>query len=300
MKVRRGRQGLHLFDRNTGVNILFDEVPVSEAGRHRAPRYVSFAITNACELKCPYCYAPKAPARLCREQIVLWASELAANGCLGIGFGGGEPTAHPEFAEICELVAMSTDLAVGITTHGHRFDSTLAQRLRGHVHFIRVSVDGVDETYERLRGRPFADLRKRIETIASIAPFGFNVVVNEETVGDLDDIYALAELSGASEILLLPEQPVGNHGGISAVAEVALSAWVGGTEGRIPLTISEARIPGGVPSTDPFPSDLPLEEHAHVDAFGMLREHAFASQGIEIGESLIGAVEDLSKGVEVG
>jgi len=299
MKLRRGRHGLHLFDRASGINILFDEIRVPEVGYHLAPRYASFALTNACELKCPYCYAPKSPARLVARQVTAWAAELAANGCLGVGFGGGEPTAHPEFAEICEQVRSSTDLAVGVTTHGHRFDAELAERLRGHLHFIRVSVDGVGSTYERLRGRSYADLVSRLETIASIAPFGLNVVVNEETLGDLDGVYGLAVSRGASEVLLLPEQPVGGRGGIGAEAETVLAAWVAAERREIPLTISEATIPDGIPTSDPFAGEPPLEGHAHVNAFGMLAEHAYATETVEIGASLIDALEELSRGVAV-
>jgi MoaA/NifB/PqqE/SkfB family radical SAM enzyme len=299
VKLRRGRHGLHLFDRASGINILFDEVQVPEVEYHLAPRYASFALTNACELKCPYCYAPKSPARLDGHKVTAWAVELAANGCLGVGFGGGEPSAHPEFAEICEQVSCSTDLAVGVTTHGHRFDAELAERLRGHLHFIRVSVDGVGPTYERLRGRSFADLVHHLETIASVASFGLNVVVNEETVTDLDGVYELAASKGASEILLLPEQPVRERGGIGAGTEAALAEWVAAERREIPLTISEARIPDGIPTSDPFAGEPPLEGHAHVNAFGMLAEHAYATEMVEIGASLIDALEELSRGVAV-
>jgi MoaA/NifB/PqqE/SkfB family radical SAM enzyme len=148
-----------MFDRESGLNILLDEVTPPPQAWARAPRYVSIALTNACELRCPFCYAPKTPGRLAPDEVVAWIGELDRAGCLGVGFGGGEPTAHPHFAEICARAAASTSLAVTLTTHGHRFTDALANKLRGNVHFVRVSIDAVGQHYERIRGRRFDALR---------------------------------------------------------------------------------------------------------------------------------------------
>ena len=66
--------------------------------------------------------------------------------------GGGEPTMYPQLAEICHHVAKNTRMAVSITTHGPHLTPELAGRLHGGVHFLRLSMDGIGETYERLRG----------------------------------------------------------------------------------------------------------------------------------------------------
>ena len=58
-KVRLSEAGMHLFDRISGLNILLDEVKVPAGQVSRAPRYLSVALTNACELRCVFCYAPK-------------------------------------------------------------------------------------------------------------------------------------------------------------------------------------------------------------------------------------------------
>jgi len=167
---------MHLFDRVTGLNVLLDEVEVPAHQASQAPRYVSVALTNACELRCHYCYAPKQVATLDEDRVVAWAVELDDGGCLGIGFGGGEPTAHPRFARLCARIAESTSMAVTFTTHGHRITPALVEALRGSVHFARLSVDGVGPTYERLRGRPFTAIRTAAAMLRSVAPIGINVV----------------------------------------------------------------------------------------------------------------------------
>lgn len=94
-KVRFSRSGAHWFDRTSGLNILLDDLEIPRECWSRAPRYVSIALTNACELRCPFCYAPKVPGRLKANAVLSWVAELGRAGALGIGFGGGEPTAHP-------------------------------------------------------------------------------------------------------------------------------------------------------------------------------------------------------------
>ncbi|WP_408376205.1 radical SAM protein [Paraburkholderia sp. RL18-085-BIA-A] len=99
MKSRSGPDGVHIFDRRTGLNILFDEVSVDQPKWATAPRQVSVALTNLCDLNCSYCYAPKHRAALATEKVLSWLEELDSEGCLGVGFGGGEPTLHPDFPE---------------------------------------------------------------------------------------------------------------------------------------------------------------------------------------------------------
>jgi sulfatase maturation enzyme AslB (radical SAM superfamily) len=130
-KIRVSASGVHLFDRVSGVNVLLDEVRVPAARFSRAPRYLSIALTNACELRCVYCYAPKHAAALDRDRVLAWAVELDAAGCLGVGFGGGEPTAYRRFAQLCSEIAQSTSMAVTFTTHGHRLTPELVSSLRG-------------------------------------------------------------------------------------------------------------------------------------------------------------------------
>lgn len=154
---RHGPSGLHCFDRSSGLNLLFDEVRVAPERWSKAPRNVSIALTNACDLACDFCYAPKKAASLPTDRIIRWLDELDTHGCLGIGFGGGEPTFHRGFPDICRFAARETGLAVTFTTHGHRLlDGSIATAIAGCVHFIRVSMDGVGRTYEAIRGRPFS------------------------------------------------------------------------------------------------------------------------------------------------
>lgn len=283
LKVRAGPSGVHIFDRMTGLNVLLDEVQVPLALWATAPRQVSIALTNACDLACPYCFAPKNYAALDPERVASWLDELDANGCLGVAFGGGEPTLYEHLVELCHYAARNTGLAVSFTTHAHRLDDNLLASLVGSVHFVRVSMDGVGATYEALRGRPFAALRHRLESVRRLVPFGINFVVNARTFPDLNAATELAAELGAAEFLLLPEQPSRGGSGIDDHTVRALRRWVNQYQGTVPLTVSEAGA-DGLPICNPVGQETGLLAYAHIDATGVLKKSSFDMDGVTIGK----------------
>lgn len=294
-KSRSTQQGVHYFERQTGINIFLDEVRPPEPNWSVAPRYVSVALTNACELSCPYCYASKKPARLGAQQIGPWLRELDQNGCLGVGFGGGEPTLHSEFTKICRLTANETGMAVSFTTHGHRITDDLVKQLRGNVHFIRVSVDGVGRTYEENRGRDFAELERRVDLVAGICPFGINVVVGNKTAWELDALLECAERWGADELLLLPEQQTKGRNGIGKAAYAEMTRWLTARRSHSTTRVGISKMAdlSGIAIADAFPKEDPLTAHAHIDASGAVRADAFTDRKITIQESVIEALREL-------
>jgi MoaA/NifB/PqqE/SkfB family radical SAM enzyme len=286
LKVRIGAAGLHFFNRNTGMNLLVDEISLPTSMWSTAPRQVSIALTNACDLVCPHCYAPKNPAVLNFEQLTSWLTDLDANGCIGVGFGGGEPTLYPRLAELCSYTAEKTGLAVTMTTHAHHLSDHLLKDLSGNVNFIRVSMDGVDATYESIRGRSFASLIQRIKALSKSFPFGINFVVNSKTIDDLDKAIDLAEEFGCSEFLLLPEEATLRTGGIDSDTRRILQEWVANYRGCIPLTVSESGA-DGLPICNPLIAETGLDAFAHIDASGILKRTSYSIDGVQIIEDRV-------------
>jgi molybdenum cofactor biosynthesis enzyme MoaA len=246
-------------------------------------------------LRCPFCYAPKVPGRLEISAIVRWAQELDGAGALGVGLGGGEPTAHPDFVRLCQQLTRETRLAVSFTTHGHRIDSAVADQLRGFVQFIRVSVDGTGSVYESARGRSFAALEERVARIAGIAPFGINTVVSRDTLASLDDVLEFAARSGARELLLLPERPTTGRPGLDVDGHARLGQWIREVRTQLRLTIAHGAGVADLPLADPFGAEPPLEAHAHVDARGVLRTDAYAATGVPVTGSILDALRALAE-----
>lgn len=299
MKSRIGPNGVHLFDRFSGLNVLIDELRPKEAIWSMSPRQVSIALTNVCDLHCAYCYAPKHKASLHTDQVLGWLKELDAEGCLGIGFGGGEPTLHPDFVDICKRAAEETQLAVTFTTHGHRLTPQLVERLKGSIHFTRISVDGLGRTYEEQRGKQFASLLQGIESIATLSPFGINVVINERTISELAAISELAQKVGASELLLLPQQATTTVASMDGVVGRALQDWVSSYRGKVRLAVSEVGA-SGLPTCDPLPDERGLQSYAHIDASGVLRESSYSPAGAKIEDAgVLWALKQLSNTVEI-
>jgi MoaA/NifB/PqqE/SkfB family radical SAM enzyme len=282
-KQRCSAAGVHLFDRTTGLNVLLDEVPVPASLHSRAPRQVSIALTNRCDLACAHCYAPKSRDELRFDTITRWLAELDAHGTLGVGFGGGEPTLYPEFVRLCQHAAHETRLSVSFTTHGHHIDREMVDRLRNSIHFIRVSMDGVGATYEAVRRRSFPELLDRLEHVRAISRFGVNVVINERTLPDLDDVARVAADSGACELLLLPQMPVRSVVAIAVDTLQGLRRWVDAYKGHLKLCINESSAEG-FPTCDPLNEERGLRAYAHIDAMGVLKRSSYVNTGIQLGE----------------
>ena len=283
-KVRATSAGIHLFDRITATNVLLDEAQVPATLWSWAPRHVSVALTNSCDLHCPYCYAPKSSAKLNFDAVVRWLDELEAGDCIGVGFGGGEPTLHKDLPRICKYITTATQMAVTITTHAHHLDDVLVAALYGNVHFLRISMDGVGATYERNRGRSFKDLLRQLHQASRIAPLGINLVVNDRTVSDLDAAAALVAEYGVRELLLLPEQPRKGLGEIGVAARSALQSWVHAYRGPIRLSVSDAGSTG-LPTCDALNREHGLSAYAHIDASGQLKRTSFDATGVTITET---------------
>lgn len=293
-KLRGGPAGLHVFNRSTGLNVLIDEIPVPAALHSRAPRQVSIALTNRCDLACVHCYAPRSRDELRFDTIMRWLAELDANRALAIGFGGGEPTLYPEFVRLCQHAAHETRLSVSFTTHGHHIGSELAERLRDSVNFIRVSMDGVGVTYESIRKRSFPELIASLDNVRAISRFGVNVVINERTLPDLDEVARIAAGAGACELLLLPQMPVRNVQAISAGTLQDLRRWVNAYKGPLKLCINEASA-DGFPICDPLVEERGLRAYAHIDAMGVLKPSSYAESGVQLREgSVLQALDHLA------
>lgn len=281
--MRGGPDGLYLFDRHTGINILLDEASVPPDHWAVAPRQVSIALTNICDLRCPYCYAPKHVGKLSATKVIAWLDELDRNGSIGVGFGGGEPTLYPELAEICQYAAQKTSLAVTITTHTHHLNESWMQKLKGNIHFLRASMDGIGETYEALRGRSFQSFFDQLCYVREIAPFGINYVVNASTLPDIDNAVDFVESVGAQELLLLPERSIGERCGIDVDTLHSLREWVHAYKGSLRLSISESDATG-FPICTPFTKEVGIRAYAHIDADGIIKRSSFDQEGILIGE----------------
>ena len=280
MKLRATPQGYLAFDRRSGLNVLIDELMPEK--RSAAPATVSFALTNRCNLHCPHCFVAKGRSELPFSLLAKWLVELDRNGCLEVGFGGGEPLLHPDFPVICDFVHSHTGMACTFTTNGTLLSEKMVESIRGSVDFCRISMDGWGEVHERLRGVPFDSLVSTIRNAARRIRVGVNYLVNDETVGDLERVVRLLESLSVEELLLLPEIGTSGETRLSKNGISTLREWVASYGGPLRLRGSERTCSEMLPSVLP-PGDKDLFRYVHVDANGIMKTDSFASAGVPIG-----------------
>lgn len=280
-KLRKGPDGFHLFFRKTGTNILFDEVIPPPAQWTNSPRHVSIALTNLCNLQCPHCYATKKKASLSTEQVKKWMRELDQLGTFGIGFGGGEPTLHPDLVELCGYGQDETGLSISLTTNGQNLQEGLIEALTGKLNFMRISMDGVDSTYESIRGRSFKQLIEKIRLVEGRIPFGINYVVNQKTIPDLKKGIDIASDLGAKEFLLLPEIPFGKGTAVDQGTLKKMTDIIMETEKKLQISISSSH-DHIFDKTIGLQKEKPLQAFCHIDANGILKARSFDDAGVDI------------------
>jgi len=137
-------------------------------------------ITERCNLSCPTCFAGSSPAHsnmMSMEEFTRQVDQLVEGGKRGsdmIQLSGGEPTIHPDFLQMVELLFERGFKQVCINSNGIKlakpaFVERLAQCRGGQADsqlFVYLQFDGFeDETYSALRGRSdlLSSKRKALE-----------------------------------------------------------------------------------------------------------------------------------------
>ncbi|MBA3531470.1 MAG: radical SAM protein [Ardenticatenales bacterium] len=183
---------LLLFERNTGLNALLEGEETAHLHR-LAPRTLLVAVTNACNLKCPFCYRPPEARSLWRyDSLMTFCEEAAAWGVLEVAFGGGEPMLFPRWGEfICELYER-TPLAINFTTNGTLLTEPFLKQIAGRYGQIRLSL------YED---------NAWAETVALLvrcgARFGVNWLITPAALRTIEKTFAQLLSLGVRDVLFL-------------------------------------------------------------------------------------------------
>ncbi|WP_116209271.1 StsB family radical SAM/SPASM domain sactipeptide maturase [Streptomyces olivoreticuli] len=159
---------------------------------------VYYAITDGCNLRCPYCYASSEkclPGELSTEESLDLMDQIAAMGVRTVIFTGGEPMLRKDLFRVAEY-ARGLGLAVNVISNGTliRRPET-ARRISGIFHTVTVSMDGgTAETHEQTRGRgTFARTARGLRLLndAGVIPT-INHVVTPDNVDVLDKLCEFA------------------------------------------------------------------------------------------------------------
>jgi MoaA/NifB/PqqE/SkfB family radical SAM enzyme len=114
-------------------------------------RYLELQITDQCNLQCRHCYIGEGFHQdLSKNQIQKVFEEFEEIQGLRLLLSGGEPLLHSHFWEINDLLRNYAFRTV-LLSNGTLVTQEIAKRL--HVHEVQISLDGMEEGHESLRGR---------------------------------------------------------------------------------------------------------------------------------------------------
>ncbi len=184
-------------------------------------------VTRRCDLKCAYCFADGGHGRLPDPDLAALRQSfehlLRASGPCNIQLSGGEPTLRDDLPEIVGLGQALGFEFIQVNTNGLRLarDPAYAGVLqKAGVASIFLQFDGLeDEVYEKLRGLPLLEAKRR--AVEHCARHGLAVVlvptlvpgVNDRQIGAIIDF----GLQHSPTVRGVHFQPVSYFGRIPAV-----------------------------------------------------------------------------------
>lgn len=137
------------------------------------PLRVTLMITSRCNLACPHCYVREElngdeTARLSLEE---WKRVIdSIPRWMPVMLSGGEPFVAPDAMGILAHL-LDTRHLVSVVTNGTALDEAKIRFLVGHrLRYLMVSLDGLAETHNRIRGQPsaFQRVEKLFRTLHAV------------------------------------------------------------------------------------------------------------------------------------
>ncbi len=167
------------------------------------PSVLVWNVTRSCNLRCLYCYANASPRRdpseMTTEEGYRLIDELAGYGVPVLILSGGEPLARPDLVELASHAA-SRGLRVVLSTNGTLLTDDVAAALAdARVSYVGVSIDGLPEGNDALRGVPGA-FRRALQGLWRCRDqglrVGLRVTLTRYNAQEVPDVLALALRGG--------------------------------------------------------------------------------------------------------
>ncbi|MGQ9524296.1 MAG: radical SAM protein [Armatimonadota bacterium] len=161
---------------------------------------VVWNLVRRCNLRCLHCYSDSRdqdyPGELSTEEGMRLIDDLAAFGVPTLLFSGGEPLMRPDVFELAAY-AREKGLRCVLSTNGTLIDEATAQKIKeAGFAYVGVSIDGLEDTHDRVRGERGA-FRRTLSGIRNCRDIGIRVglrfTVHKLNVNELPAIFDLME-----------------------------------------------------------------------------------------------------------
>jgi radical SAM protein with 4Fe4S-binding SPASM domain len=182
--------------------------------------FVQFHLTARCNLRCRHCYQTGGVPEMnfeevsgaidnVRSAIEGWAIDHQMEVSPSFHFTGGEPLLRRDLFDILDY-ARESGFSLSLMSNGTLVDRDTARRLReARVKDVQVSLDGLEATHDRLRGR--GAFSRAMQGIRSLVSEGvetnFNLTVSRLNMAEVAGLVRLAEelgVGGAAFSRLVP------------------------------------------------------------------------------------------------
>lgn len=200
-RVFKTPDGVLLYDRMTGLNILLDSF--KGCPNFDRPLYAQIQVTNHCNLRCSFCSQTSDPSNQHwwkPNDLFALCKYLDEWGLCGVAIGGGEPFTYPHLSQLLHRIYDSTGLDVSVTSNGLLITDDDLQTLAGHIGEIRISCWSKSDTskLKRLLGKG--------------VPIAVNTILFKDGIDRVKEVTEEAKRLGVEDLLILDCKPVGRAG----------------------------------------------------------------------------------------
>ncbi len=180
----------------------------------RTPNIVQIHPTTRCNLRCHHCYSASGP-----EQIGLLDYETVRDGLTGAAdegyeiasFSGGEPILCEDLGRMLRH-AKELGMRTTVTSNGILLSGARLSMLAGDTDVLAISLDGVPESHDRMRGseKSFERMLMNLQAVRdSGITFGFIFTLTQYNVNEVAWAAQFAVEQGAKLFQIHPLEEVG-------------------------------------------------------------------------------------------
>ena len=183
---------------------------------YRRISYAVWEITLKCNLACQHCGSRAGHTRtneLSTAEAQDLVRQMAQVGITEVTIIGGEAFLRPDWLEIAQAIT-SSGMLCGMTTGGYGITLDTAHRMKeAGIGVVSVSVDGLEATHDRLRGKQ-GSWQWAFKTMSHLKeagiPFGCNTQINRLSAPEFPQIYERLRDAGVFAWQIQLTVPMGN------------------------------------------------------------------------------------------
>lgn len=173
---------------------------------HEKP-VVVWNATRRCNLRCLHCYSgsedKEYPGELTTEEAREVIRDLAEFGVSVLIFSGGEPLLRRDIFELASL-ASSEGIKTVLSTNGTLITESIAEKIKkAGFSYVGVSLDGVSEVHDRVRGvgGAFANTVRGIRNLMKIGVrVGVRFTITRYNYREIPAVFDFVEREGISRL----------------------------------------------------------------------------------------------------